>query len=378
MAIFHNLLLLLCFAVSSFLQAEPCGETIHRVTVCPCSEYVFMLPLGLSTSKHFWFKDDNTEPIIIPINVHKKQLALRKIRAKDAGRYTYREHDDVGLRKKCIVYILTVIDTNLKTDEIILKSPEHSRVYLKVEAQHLGKPEWYFNGELLPAGNQSRHFHYRKARHFGLHYGSVLEIRDIRKRHQGMYKLDWIINDGCKASQQINVNVTPQENNTKPTGITTTKDTIINIYKPKQVLKAIIKGEAKGGWRALLRNKKKLFLLISASVGGIVVIASLITCISYVWLHRKTSKDRKRQKGLSGKYEPLPTIDEENGIAGDGKENNNNNVNKTLKQQTVAKYQQQQQQQQPENPFLMTSSDDATINQSAAPSPPDGKYLVAP
>ena len=66
----------------------------------------------------------------------------------------------------------------------------------------------------------------------------------------------------------------------------------------------------------------------------------------------------------------MPTIDEETDII--GKENNDN---KTLKQQTVAKYQQQQ----PEtNPFLMTSSDDATINQSAAPSHPDGKYLVAP
>ena len=87
-------------------------------------------------------------------------------------------------------------------------------------------------------------------------------------------------------------------------------------------------------------------------------------------LHFFRSKDSKRQKGLSGKYEPLPTIDEETDII--GKENNDN---KTLKQQTVAKYQQQQ----PEtNPFLMTSSDDATINQSAAPSHPDGKYLVAP
>ena len=75
---------------------------------------------------------------------------------------------------------------------------------------------------------------------------------------------------------------------TKPTGITTnTKDTIINIYKPKQVLKAIIKGEAKGGWRTLLKNKKKFFLLISASVGVIVVIASLVTCITYIWLRRK-------------------------------------------------------------------------------------------
>lgn len=79
------------------------------------------------------------------------------------------------------------------------------------------------------------------------------------------------------------------------------------------------------------------------------------------------SKDSKRTKGLSGKYEPLPTIDEENVAEG---EDNNKVTDKKVTRELTTKSQQPQ-----TNPFLTTSSDDATINQSP---PPPGKYLVAP
>ena len=64
------------------------------------------------------------------------------------------------------------IDTKLEAMEADIKTTEHSRLHLKVKARHHGKPTWHLNDELLPADSQSKHFHYAKARHFGLHYGS--------------------------------------------------------------------------------------------------------------------------------------------------------------------------------------------------------------
>jgi len=364
MNIFHTFSFLLCFAVSPSRQNENYGTPLQR-TACGYAEVVLSAKQPPSPSKG-WFKDDSPTPmehtsrkIISPST---NDLIFRPVHVFDAGRYTFQDINN-GIRENCTVYILSVTDTRLEAIETNVNSPEHSRVFLKVKAMHHGKPQWYFNDELLPTGTQSRHFHYAKARRFGLHYGSVLEIRDIRKRHQGKYKLVWTTPNGCQSNLEIDVNVTPQKTNGKANTTNT-----INIYKPKQVLKAIITGEAKGGWRKLLKNKKKVFLLILSTLAGIVVIASLITCVAYVWYRRKMSKDSKRQKGLSGKYEPLPTIDEENVIGGGG---NNNNPVKTNNQQPTTTNSQQ-----PEtNPFLMTSSDDTTTDQST---PPPGKYLVSP
>ena len=95
-----------------------------------------------------------------------------------------------------------------------LTSHINDRVVLIVKAFRPGRVVWHFNGEVLPQSNSSKHFKFPDCKHYGITHGSVLQIRNIRLRHTGNYRLTYNVS-GCIRRHKIFVEVVKKNKKSK-------------------------------------------------------------------------------------------------------------------------------------------------------------------
>jgi len=148
----------------------------------------------------------------LKLSVKDKTLTLPNLKWFQSARYSYRPSSSVNV--SCSDYDLRVSNGRLKAiTRNWTTAIENGNLYVKVEAFYPGKAKWYLNNKLLPLPGglktPSKHFKYAKIEDFGLSFGSVLDIKNIQKRHAGQYKMKWIMGTPCKEkSVTITVSVT--------------------------------------------------------------------------------------------------------------------------------------------------------------------------